>query len=128
MFKFNLSYFLISLLIFATEVLIARYLHDGFIRAYGGDFLVVILIYCTIKAFFPLPVAKTAFWVLIFAYLVEISQYFHLVNLLRLQNSKLARLILGTTFSFIDLLTYTIGILFVFACENFIPKLKRVNL
>lgn len=115
------------MVIFVTEVLIARYLHGGFIREYGGDFLVVILIYCTVKAFFVLPVYKTAFWVLIFAYAVEISQYFHLVSLLGLQNSRLAKIILGTTFSFIDLLTYTIGILFVLGCENIFNKPKSVN-
>ena len=128
MLKFNIWYFILSLVIFVAEVLIARYLHGGFIRAYGGDFFVVILIYCTVKAFFVLPIYKTAFWVLIFAYVIEISQYFHLVSLLGLQNSRLAKIILGTTFSFIDLLTYTIGILFVLVCEYILRKPKPVNL
>ncbi len=46
LFKFHRKYFFSTLLLFATEIFIAAYLHDAVIRPYGGDFLVVILIYC----------------------------------------------------------------------------------
>ena len=85
-------------------------MHDAFIRPYGGDFLVVMLIYCFEKSFFNTPPFITACWVLVFAYVVEISQYFHLVTLLGWDHSKAARIIMGTSFSFTDLLTYTLGI------------------
>jgi len=76
MIEFNKSYFWIAVLFFLIEVLIAKYLHTGFIRAYGGDFLVVILIYCVVKSFIKGEVLTTAISVLLFAYAVEISQYF----------------------------------------------------
>jgi hypothetical protein len=120
MIKFNIIYFLLASALFITEVLIAHYLHSGFIRAYGGDFLVVIFLYCLVMSFIKAPVFGTACWVLIFAYAVEISQYFHLVSLLGLQNSRIAKLILGTTFSMIDLLTYTMGISLVIITEYLI--------
>jgi hypothetical protein len=110
MFGFYRGYFLLSIILFAIEVYIGTYMHDAIIRPYGGDFLVVMLIYCFTKSFFNTPPVITACWVLVFAYVVEISQYFHLVTLLGWEHSKTARIIMGTSFSFIDLLTYTLGI------------------
>jgi hypothetical protein len=78
-----------------------------------------------VKSFINFPVLLTAGWVLVFAYAVEISQYFHLINLLGLQRSKLATLLLGTSFSYIDLLTYTLGILLVITVENLRVSLKK---
>src|SRR5579862_8748016 len=103
MIRFHLIYFLLALLFLVTEIVIALYLHDTLIRPYGGDFFVVILLYCLIKSFIHLPVLLTAGWVLVFAYTVEISQYFHLISLLSLQHSKAATILLGTSFSFIDM-------------------------
>jgi DNA integrity scanning protein DisA with diadenylate cyclase activity len=118
MIKFNTTYFVLTCWLFFVELLIGRYLHDAFVRPYGGDFLVVILIYCFVKTWIDTPVVKTTIGVLLFAYVVEISQYFHLVNLLGWQSSYAARLLMGTSFSFIDLLTYTLGVLFIIVAEK----------
>ncbi|HWZ14770.1 MAG TPA: DUF2809 domain-containing protein [Mucilaginibacter sp.] len=123
--SFNKAYFLLVLTLFITEILIGVYMHDTVIRPYGGDFLVVILIYCAVKTFFNLPVLQTACYVLVFAYLVEISQYFHLVNILHLQNSKVAKILLGTSFSVTDLLAYTLGILLVIVVEDIRKRTVR---
>jgi hypothetical protein len=125
MFNFHKYYFLLALLLLAIEVFIGFYMHDAVIRPYGGDFLVVILLYCLVKSFTNIPVLLTAGWVLFFAYSVEVMQYFHLIRLLGLQNSKAAAILLGTSFSFIDLLTYTLGILLVIAVENMRMSLKK---
>ncbi|MDF2432781.1 MAG: hypothetical protein JWP44_2412 [Mucilaginibacter sp.] len=122
---FHKFYFQFALLLFATEVLIGRYMHDAVVRPYGGDFLVVILLYCLVKSFSNAPSLLTAIYVLLFAYAVEISQYFHLVNVLGLQHSKTAKILLGTSFSFVDLLTYTFGILLVIVVENVRVSLKN---
>lgn len=116
--KLNCRYFLLIILLLMAELLIAAYMHDAFIRPYGGDFLVVILLYCLIRNFSNISVRKTALGVLVFAYIVEISQYFHLVSLLGLQHSRLALLILGSSFSFKDILCYTLGILLVLIIEK----------
>jgi len=122
---FNKYYLLFALLLLGVEVYIALYLHDAIIRPFGGDFLVVILLYCLVKSFINFPVLLTAGWVLILAYAIEISQYFHLISMLGLQRSKLATLLLGTSFSYIDLLTYTLGILLVIIVENLRISLKK---
>jgi len=125
MVKFNKHYFTLALLLFVIESIIGAAVHDTIIRPYGGDFLVVILLYCFVKSFANTPVFKTACAVLLFSYLVEISQYFHLVSLLGLQNSKIAKILLGTSFSFTDLLAYTFGILLVIIIENVRHSMKN---
>jgi len=116
--KFNRHYFIIAIIIFLVEILIAFFIHDTIIRPYIGDFLVVILIYCFVKSFLNTPVWSTAITVLLFSYTVEISQYFHIINKLGLQHSKLARIIMGTSFGWIDLAMYTAGIGVVIFIES----------
>jgi hypothetical protein len=125
MIRFNKFHSLLALLLLGAEVYIGLYMHDTIIRPFGGDFLVVILLYCLVKSFINFPVLLTAGWVLVFAYAIEISQYFHLISMLGLQRSKLATLLLGTSFSYIDLLTYTLGILLVIIVENLRISLKK---
>jgi len=116
--KFNLRYFVYTVLLFVTEVLIALFVHDQFIRPYIGDFLVVILIYCFVKSFLNTPVVPTALGVLVFAYTVELLQYFRIVEVLGLQHSRAARIIIGSSFEWLDMLTYTLGILMVILVEK----------
>ncbi|HEY4194474.1 MAG TPA: DUF2809 domain-containing protein [Mucilaginibacter sp.] len=123
-FCFNRSYLLLAILLFFIEIWIGLYMHDDIIRPFGGDFLIVIFLYCLVKSFMNAPVLITACYVLVFAYLVELSQYFHLVNLLGLQNSRIAVLLMGTCFSFTDILAYTLGILLVIVTEKIKISLK----
>ena len=118
LFKFNRHYFIIAIIILLVEILIAFFIHDAIIRPYIGDFLVVILIYCFVKSFLNTPVWSTALTVLLFSYAVEISQYFHIINKLGLQHSKHARIIMGTSFGWIDLAMYTAGIGVVIFIES----------
>jgi hypothetical protein len=100
--------------------LIAKYLDDKIIRPYGGDFLVVILIYCFIKSFFDTSIVKTAIGVLLFSFLVETLQYFDIVNRLGLKNFRIARIVIGTSFSWTDIIAYVLGILTVVSLEYLI--------
>ena len=118
MISFHLKYFLLAFSLFIVEVLIAAYVDDSIIRPYGGDFLVVILIYCFIKAFCNAPVKAVALSVLLFSYVIEILQYAGLVQLLGLQKSRLANIIIGNSFAWTDLLAYTLGIVFVIWMEK----------
>lgn len=119
---FNKRYLLLTIMLFIIEVLIGFFMHDRYIRPYGGDFLVVILIYCFVKSFLNLPVKTAAISVLLFAYAVEVSQYFKLVVHLGLKNSKWANILLGNSFSWADMLMYTCGILLVVAVEKAISS------
>ena len=122
MLTFNKNYFLLTLLIFMTEVLIALYINDTFIRPYIGDVLVVILIYCFIKSFFKCSINAVALFVLIFSFTVEFLQYVNIVDKLGLGNYKVARIVIGTSFSWADLICYTVGIGIVILVEKQLIK------
>jgi uncharacterized membrane protein (DUF485 family) len=117
-FKFNAGYFSIAILLFITEILIALYVHDTFVRPTIGDLLVVILIYCFVKSFLNTPLIPTAIAVLLFSFAIETAQYFHIVTVLGLQQNKLARTVIGTSFEWTDLLAYTAGIIVVIIVEK----------
>ena len=125
MFQFNRNYFILTILLFLTEITIAMYVHDEFIRPYFGDFLVVILLYCFVKSFIKFSVLVATSIVLIFSFGIEIVQYFNMLEKLGLQHSKIARIVLGNSFAWMDLLAYVLGILTVIGIETF--HLKRKN-
>ena len=122
MLKFQYQYFILALLIFFVEVFIALFIHDEIIRPYVGDFLVVILIYCFLKSFINLSAWKIAVFVLLFSYTVETLQYYKIVEQIGLEHSKLARIIIGTSFSWVDIIAYSLGIIFVLLIEKLATK------
>ena len=121
----RIIYAISFIILFLTEVYIALYVHDDFIRPYIGDVLVTALICCFCRIFFPKGVKLLPLYVLIFSFLVETSQYFNLVTILGLQNNALACVIIGTSFSHIDLICYTVGILLFWATEKAVILLSK---
>lgn len=119
MFTFNKKFFFLTLLLFITEVLIALYVRDRFVRPYVGDYLVVILIYCFVRTFLKAAVLPVAIGVLLFAYLIETLQYFRLVDRLGLQHNVIAKTVIGYGFSWIDMLAYTLGIITILMIAAF---------
>ena len=122
MIRFHKIYFLLAILLFITEVLIALYVKDAIIRPYVGDFLVVMLVYCSIRAFLNFSVRSTAIFTLLFAYAVEIAQYLNMLKWLGLENNRFARIVLGSSFEWIDMLAYTLGAVFIIIVEKYISK------
>ena len=118
MFDFNFKYLLWAVVLFITEVLIALFAHDDFIRPTFGDFLVVILIYCGLRTFIRASYRIMVVTVLLIAYIIEVSQYFHLIVHLGLQHSLLAKWILGSGFSWGDMLAYTLGGVLIWIIES----------
>ena len=122
MFRFSKTYFVLTILIFIIEVLIALYVHDQIVRPYIGDVLVVILIYCFIRSFLEVKVWAAAIFVLLFAFGVETLQYLSIVNKLGLQHNKIARVVIGSSFEWIDILCYLSGIIIVLITEKALRK------
>lgn len=123
--RFNTYYCAWSVILFLIELCIAIYIDDAFIRPYIGDLLVVILIYAIVRAFFKISILTTAIGVLIFSFTVEVLQYFKVVEILGLGSSSLARTIIGTTFSWKDLVAYSMGIVILLCFEKSIGIYKR---
>ncbi len=119
MLTFNKKFLLLTLLLFITEVLIALYVRDRLVRPYGGDYLVVILIYCFVRTFLKAPVLPVAIGVLLFSYLIETLQYFRLVDRLGLEHNVIAKTVIGYGFSWIDMLAYTLGIITILLISRF---------
>lgn len=125
MFKFQRKYFAFAVLLFIAETIIAVFINDSFVRPYFGDFLVVILIYYAVKSFWDVPVNRLAISVLLFAYVVEVLQYFKFLKLLGVQKSRLAKIILGHSFEWGDVLAYTLGIVFVLMLEKMLSSVRE---
>ena len=116
--RFTPYYFFWTILLFFVELFIALFVRDAFVRPYLGDVLVVILIYALIRSLFKYSIRTVAVGVLLFAFLVEILQYFRIVEVLGLGDSTLARTIIGTTFVWEDFVAYTVGVLILIICER----------
>lgn len=106
-----------TLLIFLVECLLVR--TSGFWRQTFGDLLVVMLIYAFVRIL--LPVKPAPLWlasgVCLFAFGVELSQYFRLIERLGLAGERLAHLTIGSTFDFGDLAAYLIGCLLAWGLD-----------
>ena len=125
MLQFNRNYFAFTVLLFLIEIAIALFVHDNFIRPYFGDFLVVMLLYCFLKSFLNVSVWIAASLVLVFSFAIEIAQYFNTVEKLGLQHYKIAKVVLGNSFAWMDLLAYIVGILTVIIIEKIPFKTKE---
>ena len=119
MFRFNKTYFSLTIVFFVIEVLIAFFVHDSFVRPYLGDILVIILIYSFIKSFIKLTVLQASVFTLIFSFTLEFLQFINSVEKLHLENHKIVKTILGTSFSWMDLLCYLLGFLTVIVVEKY---------
>ncbi|MCH5192045.1 MAG: DUF2809 domain-containing protein [Oscillospiraceae bacterium] len=107
--KIRLAYVVATLLLMITEVLIALYVRDNFIRPYVGDVLAVILIYTFIRIFIPEKCRILPILIFIFAACIEILQYFDLVSILGVENNTFLRILLGSVFDLKDIVCYAVG-------------------
>ena len=117
------TYFLGFILLFIIEVCIALYVHDTIIRPFVGDMLVVLLVYCFVMTVLLLTTTRikitiVALSVLVFAFCIEALQATELLQTLGLSENKLASVILGSTFNWLDLVAYIIGTLFIILLEK----------
>ena len=124
--KKRIFYALATLIILGIEILIALFVDDRFIRPFGGDILVVILICCLIRIFCPNSSTFLALWVFLFSIAVEIAQHLDIVSLLGLGHITFFRILIGTDFSFIDIICYAVGCA-VFFVSDVLVKRKDVK-
>lgn len=92
-----------------TEVLIALFVHDNFVRPYIGDVLVVIVLYAFLRIFIPEKGKLLPLWICIFAVCVELAQAAHIVELLGLGDVPFFRVLIGSVFDIKDIICYVIG-------------------
>lgn len=111
-----------AVVLFIMEVLIALVVKNPIIRGYLGDFLVVILLYYILRIFMPFKPAWLPVPVFAFAVLVEVLQYYHIVDLLHLSGSTFFRILIGGTFDVFDIVSYFAGCLLCFVSFYFMKQ------
>ena len=105
-----------------TEIGIALFVHDRFVRPYVGDMLVTVLLCSAFRVVVPRRVRLLPLFVLLFAAVVEAAQYIDIVALSGLQNNALVSTVIGRTFSISDILCYAVGCALFFAIERGIER------
>lgn len=120
--KVRIRYTLAFLFLIIVEVLIAKYVHDAFIRPYVGDMLVVMVVYCGIRIFFGKKGKWLPLFVFLFASFVECLQYFQLVKVLGVEDNRFLRILIGSTFDGKDIICYGVGCLILGIWERRMRK------
>ncbi len=120
--KLRLAYLTAFLALLCIEILIGAFVHDAFVRPYVGDILVVILIYCLIRIVKPTGIELLPLYVFIFALAVELLQLIKIVDLLGIPRDSIVANIVGTSFSFIDIICYAVGCGITYITELIIKK------
>lgn len=116
--KIRIFYAFLFAVLMLTEIYIAAFVTNVFVRSYLGDVFITLLICFFIQAVIPKKITLLPIWVFLFALAVEIGQYFDVVKLLGLENYKLISVWFGRSFSFYDIICYGVGCL-IFAVVNF---------
>ena len=65
---------------------------------------------------------KIALGVLVFAFTVEIIQYFQVLSYFNLEKNRILRIVAGNTFSFEDLIIYTLAFLTIILFNRYDTK------
>lgn len=115
----------VFLALLITEVLIALFVHDKFIRPYFGDVLITVLLCAFVRIFFPKGIRLLPLYVFLFAVAVEFGQYFHMVELLGLADIRFFAVLMGTSFSWYDIVCYGVGCVAFAVADYLIARKKR---
>jgi hypothetical protein len=126
MLKIRIFYIIFTVLLFTAEVLIALFACDNFVRPFLGDVFVTMLICAFIRCFMP----KKHIWlpaaVFVFACFIEFLQLINILKLLGLAHISVLNVLVGNSFSFIDILCYAAGSVFMFILQGQIENLLKL--
>ena len=97
-------------------------LFPAFLGKYPGDALWSLMVYWAVAWLIPdASIKKVALLALVVSYADEISQLYQAPWLNAIRGTTLGHLILGSTFSWLDMLAYTIGVAAGATVEYFLP-------
>lgn len=124
--RFVPAYAFAATALFAVEVLIAL-IGEGFLRHTIGDVLATALVYAAILSIFNWRPLVAAFAAFTFSVCVEIVQAVDLIELLNLGSSAIARIVLGTTFSWLDIIAYGTGAAGAYVIDRTVRKTAWIS-
>ena len=105
-----------AMLLLISEILIALFVRDAFIRPYGGDILVTVLLCCLCRAVLLHRIPYLPSWVFFFAVCVELAQAAGIASLIP-DGWTVLRVIVGSSFSVWDIVCYGAGCLLFWGTE-----------
>jgi len=113
--------------LFAIEVYIALRVRDKFFRPYFGDVLVTMLIGCLIRIIEPEKIKGLSIYVFIFVLLVELTQLIDIVGILSLESNRFLSVLVGRTFSFVDIICYFVGCIMLFLLDSLLLRIFNTD-
>lgn len=125
MIKLRVKYFLLTCLIVVLGLLSRKF---TFVPLWVGDVLWATMIYFILRFFLPLSsVGKITLISIIISYAIEFSQLYKAPWIDSLRHTFLGRMLLGETFLWGDLVSYTAGILIGIAIDSMFFKNHRLK-
>lgn len=123
-------YLVLSAVLLGVEICIGAYAH-GWVRDSLGDILVIPLLYCLVRIFLPKALPRTMPLVMCgIGFAAEIAQYFRFYEILGFEKGSLGAIILGTGFSWNDMLCYLTGTILIYlgmSLRGFLQNRKDVQ-
>ncbi|MDE7157061.1 MAG: DUF2809 domain-containing protein [Lachnospiraceae bacterium] len=113
----RLVYGICFLVLAVVEVLIAMFVHDEWVRPYGGDIIIIFVIYAFIRMLLPHGFVSLPIVILLFACLAEGLQYINIVEKLGLGDIEFFNVLLGTVGDVKDIICYAVGCLILIIYE-----------
>ena len=126
----RVHYLALSAVLLGVEIYIGACAH-GWVRTSLGDILVIPLIYCLVRIFLPKALPRTMPLVMCgVGFAAEIAQYCKLYEILGFAPGSLGAIILGTGFTWDDLLSYIAGTVLIYLgmlLRSFLQNRKGVQ-
>ena len=113
----RLVYGICFLVLTVVEVLIAMFVHDEWVRPYGGDIIIIFVIYAFISMLLHNGLVSLPIVILLFACLAEGLQYINIVEKLGLGDIEFFNVLLGTVGDVKDIICYAVGCLILIIYE-----------
>jgi len=107
--RIRLGHLAVAIGLFAVEVAIALWWRDRFVRPYLGDVLAVAMVHFGLRGVTPLNAASASACAFGLGVAIELGQAAHVLTLVGLQHSALARVVFGGVFDPADLVCYGLG-------------------
>lgn len=120
--RFSSTYLIATLLVLLIEIFIALFVRDQFIRPFVGDSLAVVLVYCFLKIGVRAHKVTVALTALSIAFCIEALQATNFIEYLGLSDNTFAKVVLGTSFDWGDILAYVGGAILIIIFDYTIPN------
>ena len=99
-------------------------LFPAFLGKYPGDALWAFMVFCGLGFLHPgCSTARLAFYSLLISYADEFSQLYQARWINQIRGTTVGHLILGSTFSWLDMVAYTVGVVLGALCKETVGRL-----